>query len=267
MARYCTYCGEELRAGAKFCGNCGAPVEERQETQDTKSAATTASSPTNQTTSGTQRTQHQQAPVATNRLRSRTVYPTETFEKKLWRCIKVFSIIFIVLFVLAGFSYLFIGPSGGDDKVMAENQLFDVNSYALITPEQLIERAGEPASIDEAYNFTAASGEYIEGVMYYYPGLNSEFLFIDGQLAQISTYGKEEGVQIGVDKIIQVEDEEDIFTLFGLNREDGTWTEVFNNGYAIRYTGSGAVTELWVVDIANGTFYVAKIRFTDDLLS
>ena len=243
-SRLCSYCGNPIKADAKFCDNCGAKVEE-QENQNTVA----------------QELPHTQAQGQNQAVQ--TPPAARPPKKKGIGCLIVVLVVLGILIAII----VSTGPSDYDvESGTAEEgvtQLFDVTSYALITPEELVARAGEPASIDENYNFMATTEKYVEGVLYSYPGLGTEFLFENGQCVQVTTYG--EAWQIGgsEDNVITVSSNDEIFAIFGLDPDDSAWTKKDDTGVAIHYYGNGTVKEFWVSVIENNTFFTAKSRFVD----
>lgn len=137
--------------------------------------------------------------------------------------------------------------------------LLDVQQFAGISEEALIEKMGEPESREE--------WNYNNGVMSYpmvscvYENNRFEFLLNNDQVLRISVHADSYNSLDG--EPFTFAEKEDVLKMFGIDPKDTKYAKKTDTNSALRYEDFGNIKSLWVPSYKDTSFDEVKIDFSD----
>lgn len=166
----------------------------------------------------------------------------------------------VILMTIIGF---FIGDT--EEKVINNNEtdkvdkLIDANQFSRISAEELVDIMGEPNSIEDYEWRVPKTGESIVGKLYIYEDNKYEFILFDNQLVRLNVYSG--SFMWNSEEKFTFENEESIFKMFNISPNEHL-KKVVDNNLTLRYTPvSDKVAEVWIQEIENNQFEIAKITY------
>ncbi|WP_431030129.1 hypothetical protein [Lysinibacillus sp. LZ02] len=165
--------------------------------------------------------------------------------------LKIIAVV-LFLFTLAACS------SENTSKSTVE-QVIDVTQFSKISSSKLVEIMGEPEKIEDFEWLVSRTNQSIVGKLYIYEGNKYEFILFDDVLVRLNVYS---GNYMGYDDtVMSFEEKEDIFSMFGITPQSSMRKEADTN-YALRYEKvSESVEEVWILEIENKNFGIAKFTY------
>ncbi|WP_312129689.1 hypothetical protein [Lysinibacillus capsici] len=167
-------------------------------------------------------------------------------------------ILMIVLIMVIG------GNSNNEDNKSEKDKeqskvIIDATQFSRINTAKLVEIMGEPESIDEYMWLVPSTGKEIPAKTYIYENNRYEFMVIEDTVTRMNVYsGKYMGYD---DTTLKFKNEDDLFAIFNIKTNQNL-KKIADTGAALRYTPvSDNIAELWVVDIEENSFGVAKITY------
>lgn len=164
----------------------------------------------------------------------------------------------IILLVLS--LMLIVGCSSeSEESNVNVEPIIDVNQFSRINSEQLVQIMGEPESISDFEWTIPATGEFIVGKLYAYEQNKYEFILFEDEVARLNFYS---GNYMGYDdSSISFKNENELFGLFNIVPSEN-FKKIADTNYALRYTPvSDKVAELWIQEIHDDGFDIAKITY------
>lgn len=137
--------------------------------------------------------------------------------------------------------------------------MIDVNKFSKITSTELIEIMGEPQEIQDYKWSVPSTGQSIVGKLYIYEENKYEFILFDDSVARLNIYsGKYWGYD---DSVIEFENERHILDMFNIE-PNKQFKKTGDNNFSLRYSPvSDTVEDLWIQEIEDKHFGVAKITY------
>lgn len=169
-------------------------------------------------------------------------------------------IIGLSAFLLMGLAMAFYF---GVDEPKKIEPIVNVKELWMISSDEFKEKYGEPDYVDSDYSLDG-----LEGFLYQYNDLGCDAIFNNNDnLVQLNFYGKD--WYSDKTPAMEYEQEEDIFKLFGLDRESDEWSQLDNRNVRMVYYGD---EKIWKFDYTkqygdNGeTGVVTPVRITFNTL-
>lgn len=154
---------------------------------------------------------------------------------------------------------LLIAGCSNQTKETNIEPIIDANQFSRISSEQLVQIMGEPESISDFEWTIPTTGENIVGKLYVYEQNKFEFVLFEDEVVRMTYYS---GNYMGYDdSSVSFKDEEEIFSLFNIAPNEHL-KKIKDTNFALRFTPvSDKVAELWVQEIQNDQFDIAKVTY------
>lgn len=137
--------------------------------------------------------------------------------------------------------------------------LLDVQQFAGISEQELIEKMGEPETREE-WNYESVFSIF-PMVSCYYSNNRFEFLLNNDHVVRVSihadTYNSLDG------ESFTFTEKEDILKMFGIDPKDVKYAKLTDTNSALRYENFLNITSFWVPSYENNSFDEVKIDFSD----
>lgn len=137
--------------------------------------------------------------------------------------------------------------------------VIDSSEFSRISSAELVEKMGEPESIED-YKWTIPmTGQKIVGKSYVYEKNRFEFILFNDQVARLTVYS--DTFWGNGETKMKFTNENDLFHMFGVEKGPNIKKEGESN-YAIRYSRvSNKVADFWIQGIDGKEFDSAKITY------
>lgn len=182
-------------------------------------------------------------------------------------CFTFLIALFIICGILTLIAFLFGGDSlstNNAESTSSNNSeikaLIDVNKFARITSEELINLMGDPEEIEDM-NYKSPNGNTYPTKTYYYNENKYQFLVIDNSVVRMNIFSEKYNDKDG--RSFEFKDEESIFALFSIKTSKNI-EKIKDTNYALRYhLVSDKIAEVWVplMDKQKGIFDEIKITY------